>query len=154
MASGKVQSVLFGLPLMDIDRYVNVDIVVGHSMVAFAYLSCITISYDIVCQWLVNLWTRMAKWPEHLKLDQTRTNIRGCVPKFHYPAHNPLGHSQFSFHRVPGSATIDGECCERIWDGTNALGKTTRSMGPGTRSDTLDNHFKFWNWNKYIGIGE
>lgn len=130
------------------------DFVVGYSLRAFAFLGVLCVSYDIVCQWLVNFWKRMPDWPEHLQLNPSKTQIRGYVPKFHFNAHNLLGHSQFSFHRVPGSAQIDGECCERIWDGTNALGKVTRTMGPGLRSDTLDDHFGFWNWQKYIGIGE
>ena len=28
-----------------------------------------------------------------------------------------------------------------------------RSQGPGSRHDVLDDHFGFWNWLKYIGLG-
>lgn len=138
---------------LNLPRYVNVDLVVGYSLRSFAFLAVLFVSYDIVCQWLVKFWTRMPDWPKELQLDPLTTKMRGCIPKFHFNAHEAQGHSQFSFHRVPGSADIDGECCERIWDGTNALGKTTRTMGPGMRSDTLDDHFGFWNWKKYTGIG-
>ena len=30
----------------------------------------------------------------------------------------------------------------------------TKTQGPGGRHDVLDDHFGFWNWLKYIGIGK
>ena len=28
-----------------------------------------------------------------------------------------------------------------------------KTQGPGSRQDVLDDHFGFWNWLKYIGLG-
>ncbi|KAJ7113286.1 hypothetical protein C8R43DRAFT_961655 [Mycena crocata] len=39
----------------------------------------------------------------------------------------------------------DGEAPERAWANTNPLAKTTMGMGPGSRSDALDEHFDNWN---------
>ena len=36
----------------------------------------------------------------------------------------------------------------------NALGNSTKTQGPGSRQDVLDDHFRFWNWLKYIGLGK
>ncbi len=38
--------------------------------------------------------------------------------------------------------------------GHNNLGHSTKTMGPGSCHDVLDNHFGFWNWQKYVGMGE
>jgi len=45
------------------------------------------------------------------------------------------------------------ETPERVWAGHNALGNSTKTQGPGGRHDVLDDHFGFWNWLKYIGMG-
>jgi len=46
------------------------------------------------------------------------------------------------------------ETPERVWAGHNGLGNSTKTQGPGGRHDVLDDHFGFWNWLKYIGIGK
>ena len=34
------------------------------------------------------------------------------------------------------------------------LGNSTKTQGPGSRQDVLDDHFGFWNWQKYVGLGK
>ena len=63
------------------------------------------------------------------------------------------GHEQFSFNLCEGVGHTDGECPERIWAPHNPLGNSTKTMGPGSRHDVLDDHFSFWNYEKYIGMG-
>ena len=46
------------------------------------------------------------------------------------------------------------ETPERVWAGHNGLGNATKTQGPGGRHDVLDDHFGFWNWLKYIGMGK
>jgi len=46
------------------------------------------------------------------------------------------------------------ETPERVWAGHNALGNSTKAQGPGGRHDVLDDHFGFWNWLKYVGMGK
>ncbi|KAG6819140.1 hypothetical protein H0H93_014961 [Arthromyces matolae] len=110
-------------------------------------------SYDVACQWIVNLSKRMVDWPEGYKIPST-TQIRPAIPKMHETAHEKEKHERFSLHYLPGVGLTDGESIERIWAGHNALGNATKSMGPGTRHDVLDDHFGFWNWLKYIGTGK
>ncbi|KAJ7936005.1 hypothetical protein B0H13DRAFT_2304071 [Mycena leptocephala] len=85
------------------------------------------ISYDIVCQWWVNLKKRLKKLPPLL-----------C----------------FSLNLVPGSAQTDGEGIERPWAHIGGVATSTWEMGPGSREDVLNCHWNFWNWQKLIGLGE
>ena len=49
---------------------------------------------------------------------------------------------------------MDGEGCKRIWAENNALGNATKTQGPGSRQDVIDDHLGFWNWLKYCGMGK
>ncbi|KAF9471463.1 hypothetical protein BDN70DRAFT_819963, partial [Pholiota conissans] len=76
------------------------------------------------------------------------------IPKFHEPAHHEEDHEQFSFNYATGVGNSDGEVPERVWAGHNGLGGSTKTHGPGTRQDVLDDHFGFWNWQKYCAMGK
>ncbi|KAJ7849376.1 hypothetical protein B0H14DRAFT_3668571 [Mycena olivaceomarginata] len=42
---------------------------------------------------------------------------------------------------------------KRGWANANPLARSTREMGPGSRRDTLDDHFNDWNHKKIIALG-
>lgn len=115
-------------------------------------LLLVAISYDIVCQWFINIFQRMAHWPQDLQ-PQAGLNLRPLILKFHEPAHLEKGHEQYSFNLAEGVGLADGECPERVWGSHNPLAGSTRSMGPGTRNDILDDNFGHWNWLKYSSMG-
>ena len=125
------------------------------AMVVQALALClIIISYDIACQWFVNLFQRMEDhWPAELRIPTT-TQLIPAIPKLHEPMHGRKNHQQFSLNFIPGVGKSDMETPERVWAGHNGLGNATKTQGPGGRHDVLDNHFGFWNWLKYIGIGK
>lgn len=124
------------------------------SSILYTKLLLIVISYDIACQWFVNLMKRMDQhWPLELHVNSAVT-LRPQIPKLHEPGHQRVGHEEFSFNYAPGVGMTDGECPERIWAGHNALGNATKTQGPGSRHDVLDDHFGHWNWTKYTGMGE
>jgi hypothetical protein len=128
------------------------DYITGY-VIRFLALLMIFVSYDIACQWFVNLKDRMDEhWPEEIQPIH-HTTLIPAVPKLHEPSHDKLGHEQYSFNFIPGVGATDGECIERIWAGHNALGNSTKTAGPGNRQDTLDDHFSFWNWEKYVSLG-
>ncbi|PBK67336.1 hypothetical protein ARMSODRAFT_989178 [Armillaria solidipes] len=79
--------------------------------------------------------------------------ISPLVPKFHEPGHKAEEHEQFSFNLTEGVDLLDGECPERIWVGHNALGNSTKTVGPGMWQDLNDDHLGFWNWVKYCCMG-
>jgi hypothetical protein len=111
------------------------------------------VSYDIACQWFPNLRTREENdWPLHLQILKG-IDIIPMIPAFHYPAHGGKGHDEFDTRLVVGNGTSDNEAPERIWGPHNALGNTTKSMGPETRHMVLDDAIGHWNWWKYVQHG-
>lgn len=115
-------------------------------------LLIVCISYDIACQWFVNIFCRMTQWPSDLR-PRAGLHLRPFIPKFHYWAHKEEDHEQFSLNYGDGAALSDGEAIERVWSGHNALAGSTKVSGPGTRQDVLDDNFGFWNYLKYVSIG-
>lgn len=113
----------------------------------------LVLSYDIACQWSVNLFERIAIYPEHLRPPHQPDNITFLVPKFHLPAHREKCRNTYSFNYTPKVAYTDGEAPERGWSAVNALASSTKEMGPGSRRDTLDDHFGDYNWRKVTTLG-
>jgi hypothetical protein len=111
------------------------------------------VSYDIACQWSRAFWDRMMHFPHEFRIDKTKVTIEFLVPKFHLPAHRPACHSTFSFNFKTHVGHTDGEAPERGWSNTNALSSSTKEMGPGSRRDTLDDHFGDMNWKKVCDLG-
>ncbi|KAF8151059.1 hypothetical protein BJ912DRAFT_938171 [Pholiota molesta] len=91
-------------------------------------------------------------WPEHIKPRHNVTFIP-AIPKLHEPMHKAVGHEVFSLNFIKGSGHSDCECVERVWASHNALANSTKTQGPGSRQDVLDDHFGFWNWEKYTAMG-
>ncbi|KAF9470561.1 hypothetical protein BDN70DRAFT_902008 [Pholiota conissans] len=133
------------------ERYANMDYIFA-SAVQSAQVSSIIISYDIACQWFKHLHERINSLPAALHLDP-KIKTRPLIPKFHEPAHEEKNHEQFSFNFATGVGKTDGEVPERVWAGHNGLGGSTKTQAPGSRHDVLDDHFGFWNWQKYCGMG-
>ncbi|KAK0495266.1 hypothetical protein EDD18DRAFT_1310020 [Armillaria luteobubalina] len=79
--------------------------------------------------------------------------ITPLILKFHKPGHKVEEHEQFSFNLAEGVGLSDEECPKRIWVSHNALGNSTKTAGPGTWQDLIDNHLGFWNWVKYCCMG-
>ena len=94
-------------------------------------LALIAISYDIVCQWFINMFMQILHWPE-LLWPKEGLKLQPLIPKFHEPAHLEKGHEQYSFNLVEGIGLSDGECSKHVWGSHNPLAGSTRTMGPGT----------------------
>jgi hypothetical protein len=118
-------------------------------------LQFIILSYDIACQWGINVFARMnaPTMPESLRLP-TSTILRKFVPKFHLPPHKVKCHAPFSFNFAPGVGRTDGEGVERNWSVLNGVASSVSMMGPGGRWDTLDDFCNFSNWRKTISLRE
>ena len=130
------------------------DFLVGSTLHAFALLLLILISYDIACQWFINLFTRIEDhWPDEIKIPST-TQLIPAIPKLHEPMHGRANHEVFSLNFIPGVGKSDLETPERVWSAHNGLGNSTKTQGPGGRHDVLDDHFGFWNWLKYVALGK
>lgn len=123
------------------------------SAIRSTQLLLVAISYDIVCQWFTNIFNRMHTWPKELH-PKAGLSLRPLIPKFHEPAHLDKNHEQYSFNLAEGIGLSDGECPERVWGSHNPLAGSTRTAGPGTRDDILDDNFGHWNWLKYCSLGD
>lgn len=117
-------------------------------------LEWIYISYDIVCQWSINLQKRMSALDHKFVVFNGKVCIKYLVPKFHLPAHVSKCRINYSFNYAVGAGRTDGEAPERGWAEINPLAASTKEMGPGSRRDTLDAHFGDYNWRKIVGMGK
>jgi hypothetical protein len=77
-----------------------------------------------------------------------------AIPKFHAPAHEEKCSTPHSLNLMPGVGRTDGEGIERNWAEMNRVANSTKEMGPGSRHDTLDDHFGHHNWRKLTGLGK
>jgi hypothetical protein len=113
----------------------------------------VVVSYDIACQWSVKLHDRCNIYPPDLVSNSPALDMRFLVPKFHLPAHIQKCQAEYSFNLTPFVGRTDGEAPERGWSEANAMAASTKEMGPGSRRDTLDDHFGDRNWGKITKMG-
>ncbi|KAJ3531990.1 hypothetical protein NMY22_g7930 [Coprinellus aureogranulatus] len=137
------------------EKYSNMDYIFVNSFILFglALLRTFLISYDIACQWSIHLMARIATINLQVPILHPDSETRFVVPKFHLPAHIPACQTKYAYMFTPGAGLGDGEAPERGWAVTNPLGPSVREMGPGTRRDTLDFHFGFYNWVHITELG-
>lgn len=110
----------------------------------------VVVSYDIACQWSVNLRDRVSIYPSIFSLDDN--DFTYLIPKWHINAHRTACQTTFSFYYTPYVGRTDGEAPERGWAAINGIASSTKEMGPGSRRDTLDDYFGDYNWRKVITI--
>lgn len=109
----------------------------------------VVISYDITCQWSINLWKCLETYLSWMRISHDgATSYRFLVPKFHLPAHIQKCQTKYSFNFNPKVGRTDSEGVERGWAHINPVASSTCEMGPGARRDTLGDHFGDWNWKK------
>ncbi|PBK83694.1 hypothetical protein ARMGADRAFT_1048377 [Armillaria gallica] len=134
------------------ERYAPMDYVFGSALQPFAGLLAMIISYDIACQWFVNLDAHMKKWLPEIPPPSVKLML--AILKFHEPAHKQDNHQEFSCNYIKGMGALDCEVPEHIWGPNNAVANSTKTMGPGSQHDVLDDNFGAWNSLKYIGMGK
>ncbi|KAF9523674.1 hypothetical protein CPB83DRAFT_898542 [Crepidotus variabilis] len=134
------------------ERYLNMDYLFLRSL-QHNPPSQVVVSYDIACQWSKNLTSRCEEYPPSL-ISTNNLVLDFLVPKFHLPAHIDKCQAAYSFNYIPGMGRTDGEAPERGWSDSNEISSSTKEMGPGSRHDTLDDHFGDYNWRKTMALGE
>ncbi|KAE9382393.1 hypothetical protein BT96DRAFT_952217, partial [Gymnopus androsaceus JB14] len=138
--------------LQEGEHYANMDYVFGSALHHYRGLPLCIVGYDIVCQWFAHIHERSKDlWPNKIKLDNGM-DLVPVIGKFHEPAHETNNHEQYSCNLIPRVGCTDFEACKRIWGLHNPLGNSTKTMGPGTRSDSLEAHFGYHNWQKYTNM--
>ncbi|TFK59627.1 hypothetical protein BDN72DRAFT_780475, partial [Pluteus cervinus] len=138
------------------ERYANMDylFLLSLGQEKLQELLDLVISYDIACQWWINLLTRMLNYSKSIQIDGAKINsFTYLVPKFHLPAHITHCQTQYSFNFHQHVGRTDGESPERGWSHINPIATSTIEMGPGSRRDTLNDHFGDNNWKKTYTMG-
>jgi hypothetical protein len=139
------------------DSYANMDYIFFSAILGVALLT-IAISYDIVCQWKININERIDKLPARLteqppEVPPLAKRLRFGLPVWHAAAHERDCQVTNSLRYQHGMENTDGEGMERGWSRVNGQSSSTKEMGPGNRHDTLDDHFGYHNWQRNIGLG-
>ncbi|KAJ7494547.1 hypothetical protein B0H11DRAFT_2155926 [Mycena galericulata] len=134
------------------ERYANMDYIFASLLLHHHPGLLKYISYDICCQWSKNLIERLKKLPNNIRLTIVMVLVF-LIPKLHIYGHKLLCQLLFSLNFTLGSARTDGEGIERPWANIGPVATSTREMGPGSRQDTLEDHWAHWNWVKLIGLG-
>lgn len=132
-------------------RYSNTDYVVVRSTSHNPETKKVA-SYDIMCQWSVNLQNRLKDFPFKYAERLDRQIVARVVPKFHLAAHKEQCRIDFSLNYEPGVGRSDMEGPERTWFGLQG-GGSTKDQGPGYWSDAMDDKFGHWNWSKLVRLG-
>jgi hypothetical protein len=126
------------------------DYIILGALAGFALLA-LMISYDILCQWKIQLAERNAKMPEGLKLplDDINFKLQCALPVWHASSHEESCANANSLSFKPGFGKSDGEGVERTWSHLNH----TKDMGKGNRMDTLEDKIDTHNYLKNLGLG-
>ncbi|KAF7349558.1 CxC2 domain-containing protein [Mycena sanguinolenta] len=135
------------------EKYGNMDYIVASTWQHLRTLLFFLLSYDIMCQWSRNLRDRLSKLPPALRFQLAAFFVKYVIPKLHILGHLRKCQKNYSLLYTLGTAQADMEGIERIWSSSGLMGASTREMGPGSRQDTLDDFWHFWNWNKVVGMG-
>ncbi|KAJ7866793.1 hypothetical protein B0H14DRAFT_3084182 [Mycena olivaceomarginata] len=135
------------------EKYGNMDFIFASAWKHVRNLLFFLLSYDIMCQWSKNLKERLLKLPPAVRFHLVQYIIKFVIPKLHILGHLRICQEIFSLLFTLGAAQADIEGIERIWSSSGLMGTSTREMGPGSRQDTLDDFWHFWNWNKVVGMG-
>lgn len=89
-------------------RYLNMDYMFFHSIVDLPLIRFF-VSYDIACQWHINIWKRLVEYQDPtITIDGNNKFFTFLVPKFHLPAHIEACNLKFSFHLTPEVGQTDG----------------------------------------------
>ena len=142
---------LCGLLIFE-NSYANTDYVVVRSTSHNPETKKVA-SYDIMCQWGVNMQSRLENFPLKYAAQLDTQIVARVVPKFHIAAHKEACRANFSLNYEPGVGRSDMEGPERTWFGLQG-GGSTKDQGPGYWSDAMDDKFGHWNWSKLVRLGK
>ncbi|KAJ3573929.1 hypothetical protein NP233_g2102 [Leucocoprinus birnbaumii] len=106
----------------------------------------VMLSYDIWCQFSINLLDRMRTRFPHLVPVFER--LRGAIPKMHIYGHGEHCQLTHSFSYTKYSGMTCGESIESAWSEQNHAAGSTKEQSTGHRQDTLDDFNNYWNWTK------
>ncbi|KDR71018.1 hypothetical protein GALMADRAFT_15660, partial [Galerina marginata CBS 339.88] len=112
----------------------------------------IVLTYDIACQFCINLKERFAQaFPT---VSDIVNRIRHFVPKLHIQGHKDDCQYRWSLNFSRWTGRTDGERIESSWTEAKQAGGMTKEMNTGHRHDTLTDFQNDWNWVKAQKLAE
>ena len=142
---------LYSVILYFLNRYSNMDYVFASALHHHSPKISKVVSYDIACQWAIHLVERIKRLPSLIRL-HIIFSLTFVIPKLHIYGHKLHCQLNDSFHLHPGVGNTNGEGIERSHSFIGPMGTATREMGPGSRHDTLDDGWGYWNWLKFVSL--
>ncbi|KAJ7064503.1 hypothetical protein C8F01DRAFT_1053985 [Mycena amicta] len=137
------------------ERYSNMDYIFMHAL-ADARVKQFVVSYDISCQWKINLRSCVLNilGASDLPAKLEDFNIQFGLPVWHAAAHEESCQAANSLSYAVGVGRTDGEGIERTWAVLNPIGFATKEMGEGNRHDTIEDKVDHINFEKNVGEGD
>ncbi|KAI0039987.1 hypothetical protein FA95DRAFT_1503469 [Auriscalpium vulgare] len=137
------------------ERYCNMDYILLSTIARTAgNVKMLVLSYDIACQFSINFLSRMAQYPEGLRIKFNDVTIIFVIPKFHILGHGEKCQLGLNINTTEGLGRTCGEGIESGWAETNGAALSTREMSPASRRESLDDFFGAINWRKTITLGK
>lgn len=116
-------------------------------------ISRVLVSYDIGCQWVKNLQSRISQYSISTSLDLSSLHYwKVVVPKFHLTGHGDSCQVIYNLNYTKGVGRTDGERIEGGWSLSSNMAVWTRENGPNARRAILDDHWGSMNWQKLLGL--
>lgn len=106
------------------------------------------IAYDIGCAFSKTLGNS-SLGPRAREL-----GLRMMVGAFHGHAHNRRCQIDWHPMYIDGTGHTEGEGCEHVFSSSNELARSTRHASPFHRHQAIEQHFSFWDEDKYAALSK
>ena len=110
----------------------------------------VMVIYDVMCQYHIHLWERIKQNP-FLSFPQ-KVELVMAIGLFHVHGHQDSCLFRFATSFIPGAGMVDGEILESLWAQLNDISRSTRTSTMAHRTEVLDDHMNYSNWNKMVNI--
>jgi hypothetical protein len=134
------------------ERQMNIDYALCEALktMAVGEGEKVMIIYDVMCQYHIKLWERIKANP-FLSLPE-KVQLYMAIGLFHVHGHQDSCLFRFATSFIPGAGMVDGEILESLWAQLNDISRSTRTSTLAHRTEVLDDHMNYSNWNKMVNI--
>ena len=135
-------------------RYINTDYAFASSIFNDLNLGIcnLLVTYDIACQWSINLRRRLATYLPPLNIDLDKITFRVVIPKLHLIGHGASCQGPYNLALMDNVGLTHGEGVETVWSHSTSLAMWSQENGPAAHHQILDDHWGSWNWRKVIKL--
>ena len=134
------------------ERQMNIDYALCEALKTMAVGDGdkVMIIYDVMCQYHVHLWERINQNP-FLSFPE-KVQLLMAIGLFHVHGHQDSCLFPFATSFIPGAGMVDGEILESLWAQLNDISRSTQTSTLAHRTEVLDDHMNYSNWNKMVNI--